>query len=70
MTPAELRRNTAERIRKTHKRQSDGARPSSVTISSRTNEIDVVVVMYPDGEIREFERLAPIGRDEEYHVGK
>jgi hypothetical protein len=63
MTIEELRRNAAERIRVTHRRHSDGAAPTAVTISPRTAEMDLVVIVYENGETREFERLAPVTRE-------
>ena len=55
----EIRRNAAERIRAKHRRQGDAAVPARVTILPNSPTFDVVRIEYEDGQVREFERLAP-----------
>ena len=65
MTPDEYRRNVADRIKNTHRRQKDGSSPARVTVLPNSEAYDIVRIEYADGEIREFERLAPPTREEE-----
>ena len=61
----EIRRDEAERIRAKHRRPGDDAAPARVTVTPSTPMYDVVRIEYADGEVREFERLAPIEGDGE-----
>jgi len=55
----QARQEAAQRLKDNHRRARDNASPTQVTIRPHTAELDIVRVEYGDGEVREFERLAP-----------
>lgn len=65
MSIDQLRLEAAESIRAKHRRVSDAAAPKRVTITPTAGQFDLVRIEYPDGMVREFQRLRPIEPIEE-----
>lgn len=64
MTIDDLRRQAEVVIRATHRRASDGAQATRVTIFQRDMFNDLVRIEYGDGEVRDFRRVRPVATDD------